>query len=266
MSVWNYFFTDSPVELYKFTCGEAVYSYIASSVKSYTYDGIVYESEYMVRTSVSYSSDFAKDVLTVTVPSTNAVARMFIESRPEFPLYLTVYRGSYHTGNFEPIWNGLVTGAGFTYSGSAYSCDLECETKASRMERMGLIRKYQLTCPYTLFSTECGASLVGATTSAIVASVDGYNVTFTSTPTNISHYVVGQLVRSDGSRRYITSYDGDTLIMERSFASLTVGETVALYKGCDKSTDTCINRFNNVINFGGFPYIPETDVFTSTIG
>jgi len=29
--------------------------------------------------------------------------------------------------------------------------------------------------------------------------------------------------------------------------------------GCDKRFDTCRNRFNNAVNFRGFPHIPGND-------
>ncbi|MFI3270563.1 MAG: phage BR0599 family protein [Pseudomonadota bacterium] len=262
--IWNYFFKEPIVELYKFTCGTTTYTYIATAGETYTYDELIYYPEYIYRTSLSFSADFAKDTITLTIPANNDVAAMFLVSRPEFALQLEIYQGTFHSGNFISVWQGFVTGAGFTYSGSDYSCELSCETKISRMERLGLIRCYQLSCPHTLYSTACGASLTGATTTATVTSVSGTKVTFKSTPSNIAHYVMGQIVKADGSRRLITSYDTSSITMERAF-SLEVGDSVTLYKGCDKTTSTCQSRFNNILNYGGFPFMPDIDPFTSVI-
>lgn len=33
------------------------------------------------------------------------------------------------------------------------------------------------------------------------------------------------------------------------------GDTFEIFAGCDKTLDTCKNKFNNVLNFGGFPHI-----------
>jgi len=38
-----------------------------------------------------------------------------------------------------------------------------------------------------------------------------------------------------------------------------VGDAFSVWAGCDKSSDTCKNKFNNLINFLGFEYIPESD-------
>ena len=38
-----------------------------------------------------------------------------------------------------------------------------------------------------------------------------------------------------------------------------VGDIVSLLAGCDGNLDTCIQKFNNVANFRGEPYIPGSD-------
>jgi uncharacterized phage protein (TIGR02218 family) len=39
-------------------------------------------------------------------------------------------------------------------------------------------------------------------------------------------------------------------------AAPAVGDAFSIYPGCDKSQATCTNKFNNAVNFRGFPYIP----------
>lgn len=41
--------------------------------------------------------------------------------------------------------------------------------------------------------------------------------------------------------------------------TFSVGDTFSVQAGCDKTLETCKNKFNNVVNFGGFPHI-NTDV------
>jgi len=40
------------------------------------------------------------------------------------------------------------------------------------------------------------------------------------------------------------------------FDDEVVGKQVIVYAGCDKTPQTCKNKFNNLQNFRGFPYIP----------
>ena len=41
--------------------------------------------------------------------------------------------------------------------------------------------------------------------------------------------------------------------------AIVIGDTFGVYPGCDKRLETCIGRFNNVINFRGEPYVPGID-------
>jgi uncharacterized phage protein (TIGR02218 family) len=40
---------------------------------------------------------------------------------------------------------------------------------------------------------------------------------------------------------------------------IQVGDNYSVTYGCDKSLDTCKDRFNNVVNFRGEPYLPGLD-------
>ena len=42
-------------------------------------------------------------------------------------------------------------------------------------------------------------------------------------------------------------------------AALTTGDIVTLESGCDRASDTCRRKFNNLLNFRGFPHIPGED-------
>jgi uncharacterized phage protein (TIGR02218 family) len=38
------------------------------------------------------------------------------------------------------------------------------------------------------------------------------------------------------------------------------GDLFRIHPGCDKRLDTCIDRFANLLNFRGEPYVPGTDL------
>jgi uncharacterized phage protein (TIGR02218 family) len=40
---------------------------------------------------------------------------------------------------------------------------------------------------------------------------------------------------------------------------LAAGDTFTVTAGCDKHFDTCVAKFNNAVNFRGFPHIPGND-------
>ena len=72
-------------------------------------------------------------------------------------------------------------------------------------------------------------------------------ITFTSGPNNglsmeVKSYTVGQLV----------------LVLPMPY-TIAVGNTYSLIAGCDKTFPTCRDRFTNVVNFRGEPYLPGLD-------
>ena len=42
------------------------------------------------------------------------------------------------------------------------------------------------------------------------------------------------------------------------------GDAFEIYPGCDKRLSTCIDRFDNVLNFRGDPFVPGADKLTET--
>lgn len=60
---------------------------------------------------------------------------------------------------------------------------------------------------------------------------------------------------SDGFRRIEMMVDFDL--------SPQIGDTIQLQAGCDKMGTTCRAKFNNFLNFRGFPHIPGTDWMAS---
>ena len=58
----------------------------------------------------------------------------------------------------------------------------------------------------------------------------------------VKSYTVGQLV----------------LVLPMPY-TIAVGNTYSLIAGCDKTFPTCRDRFSNVLNFRGEPYLPGLD-------
>jgi len=47
---------------------------------------------------------------------------------------------------------------------------------------------------------------------------------------------------------------------------IAIGDSFEIQAGCDKTFETCINRFNNAINFRGEPHMPGQDEILKTAG
>ena len=68
---------------------------------------------------------------------------------------------------------------------------------------------------------------------------------------------------ADGSLGYITGHTGTQITIQRMPYSLITqfedegaGTAISLYPGCDHTRETCKAKFDNLLNYGGFDWIP----------
>ena len=124
---------------------------------------------------------------------------------------------------------------------------------------------YQAGCCNTLYDTACtlnqaSFSASGSVTSAgyaywintALSQATGYfdhgKITFTSGANNgLSRTVKGYWLQSPCVVQTISPFPNVPAI----------GDTFTIYSGCDKTQATCSNKFGNLANFRGFPYIPD---------
>lgn len=127
---------------------------------------------------------------------------------------------------------------------------------------------YEAQCRHTLFDVGCTLSAAsyavpatvgaGSTAAAIVAPG-------LATPQGSRSYTLGRIVFTSGQnqtfQRTVKSWDGSfTLSLLNPLPYVPApGDTFTAYPGCDKLLTTC-NAFNNVINYGGQPFIPPPEV------
>lgn len=263
--VWNYFTKTPPIELYRFSLGAHIWRYAATHPHDYRYKSETYKAEYILRTGLHFSNDPAKDVLTVTIPADNEIAQMFFAGTPEYEMQLSIYRGEFGAEKLSTIWTGYVNGASHTFNDNTYTCDLTCETIASRMDRRGLARNYQILCPHTLFDSNCQVNKLDLSSFAQVAenSTNSYVTLVGEFADN--YFAGGQIIKATGQRRFIMSNTNNLVYLERPMEFLKE-EQITIYPGCNKSWSDCTTKFNNGLNYGGFRWIPITNPFTTNIG
>jgi hypothetical protein len=63
-------------------------------------------------------------------------------------------------------------------------------------------------------------------------------------------------------RRGIKSHVGDTVILLGSTFGLLPGQSLNFFPGCRRTRQVCNDKFNNILNFGGFPDTPGKSPFS----
>lgn len=63
-----------------------------------------------------------------------------------------------------------------------------------------------------------------------------------------------------GVSRTVLSYASGNFTLTLPLAETPqVGDPVLAFPGCNKTVSTCQNKFGNLVNFRGFPYVPKPE-------
>lgn len=144
-------------------------------------------------------------------------------------------------------------------------------------------RNYGITttasCRHRLFDQiaagKCGACTIikaSNTFTGSITSIVKNNIRFQVTgtfPTTQDYVAFGELTFTSGLNNGLTfevsKHDigafSEIELMLQTFANVQVGDTFNVTSGCDKSFSTCINKYNNGLNYGGMPHIQSEIMF-----
>lgn len=249
------------IEIYNFACGLQTWRY-TDALLPVTYLGHTYAPAPIKRGSIEVSSDLEKAQLIVTVPVTLDFMDLFRPAPPLRKIYITIQRMTRGDPTARTIWSGTVG----TPDSGPHTVDITCFSIAASQQNNGLRRNWTRTCPLTLYL--CGVDRTGFRVDGALTSASGNTVQAAAFAAYPDHYFVGGFIEwtlnGDQEWRFVTGHVGDTLTLLTA-STLTVGQSVQAYPGCDHSTGAngC-DRFGNILNYGGQPYIPDDNPFSST--
>ena len=134
-------------------------------------------------------------------------------------------------------------------------------------------RTYAPKCDATIGDTRCGVNLAtGAFTStAVVTTLTGSRSALITTGLAgfAAGWFTGGLITWTSGANAGASMEVKTHaisgvsrvieLVEAMAFDIAVNDAFSVKAGCDHSIETCLSKFNNVINFRGFPHMPGND-------
>lgn len=156
---------------------------------------------------------------------------------------------------------------------------LEALSPSAQIRQKALLQLFTPTCRFALGDSRCQVDLTSLTVSGAVTAVTDevvqtgatvrrrfYDTTRTEDDgwfdEGLITFVTGD---NAGQTSKVKSYaTGELVLWEPLIHVIEVGDTYTLTPGCDKKADTCRDKFDNFVNFGGFPTIPGLDATAKT--
>mgnify|MGYP000912059845 FL=1 len=248
-----------PIELYEFARGGVQYWRFNNTDKDVVRSGLTYKTMQVERGKVQQTSDPDKNDLTLTFPRSLQFAVSMLRHSPEEVTTLTIYRGHIGGGDdFITYWKGRI----LAVSADGNAITMSLESIFTSMQRYGLRARFEYGCRHSLYAAACGVSEADYKFIGAVSNLDGLSMEIYGANAQPNGWYTGGVFHWGGhGTRMIASHVGNQLVLNRPLPGLRNGVTVNIYPGCDRRLGTCINKFNNVANFGGFPWIPSRNPF-----
>jgi len=127
--------------------------------------------------------------------------------------------------------------------------------------------RYQKACNHDLFDENCGLNAADYKVTAVLSDVssDGLELTSSTLDSSSSYgdgYFTHGWVEFGNYKATIRDHVGAVIYLKHAIPYLAASDTVYVYPGCDGAIDTCLDKFDNLPFFFGFPYIQDENPAT----
>lgn len=266
----------APIEIYTFS-GADTFRYTSASEPYTDSEGNVYEPVAMSRTAPTVSLKESSGSISIKVPFNNPFAARYLGGVPPSPDRVTIKQVHLSDSTAEefPFWSGAVAAVKFSKNEATISLTGNMNRTAAQIPS----QTFSWMCDHNLYDGRCRVVQSQFTFNFTVSAVsaDGVTVTLADSgqaaaeiASDASFFNGGTFLTGvDGSQRMGVNFDATananeyTLVLLVPISGLEVGQAITFSAGCDKSVDTCVARFNNVRNYGGFPFVPTLNPFNT---
>ncbi len=273
-----------PIELYKFTAGNLIFRFTSAENDTITFGPPApaaiqgtYNSIPISRGSIQASANSSRtDGISISLPTSEPLAQRYISIVPGVRTNLVIFR--YHRSDlpnpeFITAFEGDVQTVAFTKAGRLATMQV---LSLARAKGRAVPRfTYQGPCNHMLYDARCKISETDPSFEKFltVASVDTTQTVLTVTGaggfTPAADFFVSGFIEFEDDFRDVVAQGGagdEDLTILVPFIDNPVGQQIRVLAGCKlRLTTDCELKFANVINFGGWPYVPTKNPFATGI-
>lgn len=244
------------VEFYRIACGLDTWHYTSADRDIVIAPDTWRMARGLSRGSTKLMGSVKKSDLEITVPRDHEMIELFIVGRPAQIATVTLFKGYMPSPTPQMFWKGRIVGTSIKNNGTGV---LSCESVFTSLARPGLRAMYQITCRAGLYQFGCNLERNDWRVTREITDVNGVTLTVDGlSGTYPNGYFTGGYVVDGQNYAMITGHSGNTVIVDR--AIIGTGDA-HFFPGCDHTRETCNDKFNNILNYRGFPWIPVRTPF-----
>lgn len=260
-----------PVEVYRFTQGGDTFEF-TSAEDDITVDAVPFTPETISRGKIGQSPADRNTTLEIRVPITNTFARRYRASTPGARASIQIKRVQRDDGALQSItiYDGYVTSVAFERD--MKEAVIACRPIEAASSRPVPRFSYQSLCNHVLFDDACKVDDTDARwrLTVAVSAQSGATITVPGAGAFGADWWVGGFIEIDGGddARLVLAQSGNDLTLLLPFPSSAVGRTITAFAGCDHTITICDTKFStpedtqsNVINYGGFAFVPTRNPY-----
>lgn len=258
----------APIECYKFVRQGAKWLYTSGdapiTIGTETFLPVVIH-----RTAPESGEETDSGAIDISLDKTLAVVPEHVSGSSPTPVWVVVFR-QHRTGEQAIIFQGQVSAIALRGGEATFHCT---PTRRS-LERLVPRMLYQRMCNHVLYDAGCKVIREEYRVDVEVLSVEGNELEvlglatwsvlnepwsqggFLQIPDTTIRGFIQQEIIHDPPNEHIS-----TLVLLRAIPGITVGMDLWVYAGCDRLEETCHIKFSNIVNFLGFPDIPNQSPF-----
>lgn len=246
-----------PVEFYLFEHGSNRYRY-TSADQDITFNGQRWTAAAITCPGIRSGGS---EGLELTVPSDLPVVMLYRGTPPSTSVKLRVLRkhaDAASDAESRTVWIGTIT----EVKREGYnSARIITASAASSFSRNGLRLGWTRACPHSLYDSNCTVSRSALAVNGLnITALNGAEITVNIPGSYASGWFSGGLIawENDGltERRGLKTHSGNVIGVLGGTIGLSVGMTVSLWPGCDRTLATCEKKYKNQLNYGGVPHMP----------
>lgn len=256
-------YSGRPVELYEFWMADKYWRYTSSS-KAITFQGYVYQPLAILRrTALKQDKDGGNDTVTLTVPFDCDLTWQFRIIVPARTIWMKIYRVHRGDTEFGLSFYGRVRGT----SWKGTKANVQCDGMNSMFKRAGLRLNYNVKCPHMLYGPGCNLDKDQFRVDGRILAIGKNTIQCAEFASRPDGWLALGYVEFGRYYYFIERHVGDTIwTMEGiEYDRDDTPLSVTAYAGCDRSIDTCWDKFNNGLNSEANAWFPESNPFTTGV-